>query len=132
MKKNIEGVKVNKNVLKIMEGSILSVIISIVILFLYAGILVSTDISEETIKPVVITISIISILIGSFISSIKIKKKGILNGCFVGGIYISVLYIISSIFIVGFSINLYSIIIISGGIIAGMMGGILGVNFSLK
>lgn len=112
----------------IIKGYILALIISLISLFIYAIILVNTNIQENTIKPVVITITAISILIGSSISSLKIKKNGIINGLCVGGIYLLSLYILSSIAITGFSFNISSIITIAVGILVGGIGGIIGVN----
>jgi len=70
------------------------------------------------------------LLIGSYISARKIKKRGIINGAIVGIIYIISIYILSSISLVGFSLNVYSIIMIIGAVIAGMIGGVAGVNLS--
>ncbi len=102
------------------------------LLFIFAILLVYTNIQENTIKPVVIIISIISILVGSSLSSIKIKRKGIVNGALVGTIYIMVIYILSSICFVGFELNLESIIMIISSIISGMIGGVIGVNIDSK
>ena len=60
--------------------------------------------------------------------TIKIKKNGIVYGGIIGIIYIIGLYIISSIVTTGFSLNMYSIIMIILSILAGMIGGIVGVN----
>lgn len=100
-----------------------------ILLFIFASLLVYTSLQETTIKPVVIIISIVSILIGSSLSSIKIKKNGIINGALVGLIYILTLYILSSISFIGFNLSVYSIIMIIGAILSGMIGGIIGVNF---
>lgn len=126
---SINKVKLNNNIMKVIKGSVISFIISVILLFIFASLLVYTEIQETTIKPVVIIISIVSILIGSSLSSIKIKKNGIINGALVGLIYILTLYILSSIAFIGFNLNLYSIIMIIGAIISGMVGGIIGVNF---
>lgn len=132
MEKNVSINKINSNnnIIKIIKGSIISFLISIIGLFIFASLLVYTNIQENTIKPVVIIISAVSILIGSSISSIKIKKNGITNGGLVGLIYILTIYILSSISLIGFNLNLYSIIMIIGAVASGMIGGIIGVNFS--
>lgn len=111
-KKNIDN-----DIIKIIKGSIVAIILSVILLFVYASALTYTSLQENTIKPVVIIITMISILIGALVSSIKIKKMGIINGAFVGIIYISIIYILSSISLVGFNLNLYSIIMIIGAII---------------
>ena len=78
--------------------------------------------------PVVITISGISILIGSSISSLKIKKQGMINGALVGLIYMIFIYLLSSIVFTGFGIDTNAIIMIVIGTAAGIVGGIIGVN----
>ena len=89
-------------------------------MFLFSIILTYTNITESVIAPVIIIITAISILIGSSIGTIKIKKNGIVNGGIIGAIYIIMIYLISSILGTGFKLNIY--------ILAGMIGGIVGVN----
>ena len=118
----------NNNMIKIIKGSIIAMIITIIALTIYAAILAYTSVSETTMVPVVLTITGISILIGSSMSSISIKKQGIMNGGFVGLIYIIFLYVLSSIISVGFELNMNAIIMLVVAILTGMIGGIIGVN----
>ena len=118
----------NKNFFRILIGSLNSILISCIIFLFFAIILINTNISENSISPVIIIVEIVSILIGSFISSKQIKKNGILNGALVGGIYIGILYLISSIFVVGVKLDMRSLIIIASSILCGIFGGIIGVN----
>lgn len=121
-------VKADKNIIRIIKGSAFSILITLILLFIYAILLTSTNIPESTMSVVVITITGISILIGSSISSFKIKKRGIVNGGLVGLIYIITIYLISSIALIGFSMNITSIIMLIVAIVIGMIGGIIGVN----
>lgn len=121
---------INNNFIKTLIGSIISIIISILGFLVFAVLLVNTDITESAIPSVIIVLSIISILIGSTISSRKVRKNGLLNGAIVGIIYITTLYILSSIILLEFKLNLYSIFMIIGAIISGMLGGIIGVNIN--
>ena len=118
----------SRSILKIVKGSLIAIIISAILLTVYAAILAYTNISENTIIPVLFTITGISILIGSFMSSKTIRKQGILNGGLIGGIYVIVLYLISSLFTGNFSLDINSILMIVIGVISGMIGGIVGVN----
>lgn len=119
----------NKNsFMNVFKGLALSFIFTLILLFLFSIILTYTNISEDTIAPVTIIITIISILMGASIGTSKIKKNGIVFGGIIGLIYIITLYLISSIVETGFSLNMYSIIMIILSIIAGMIGGIVGVN----
>lgn len=117
-----------KNIIRIIKGSVTAIILTLLLLLIFAIILTYTSLKESVINPVIIVISVISILIGSSISTLKISKNGLLNGALVGIIYILTIYLLSSITSSGFGINLYSIIMMILSIIAGMIGGILGVN----
>ena len=116
------------NIKKILIGSGVSIIITIIGLIIFASLLTYTSIAESTIPTVTIIITIISILIGSSICMSTVKKNGIVNGILIGLIYIGFIYILSSIIEGNFALNLKSIIMIIGAIIAGAVGGIIGVN----
>ena len=120
----------NKNAINILKGTIISILLTLILLTIYSALLSFTNISENTMMPVVLVITGISILIGSSISSINIKKQGMLNGGLVGLIYMLFIYILSSIFLSNFEINFNCFIMILIGIITGMIGGIMGVNLS--
>ena len=77
--------------------------------------------SESTIAPVIIVISIISILIGSSIGASKIRQNGLIYGGIMGLIYIGSIYIISSITKTGFNVNIYSIVMMILSVLAGMI-----------
>ncbi len=125
---NIKESEFSKNMIRIVKGSISAIILTIILLLIFAILLTYTELKENTITPVIIVITGISILVGSSISTLKIKKNGLINGFLVGLIYIITIYLISSIVGKGFKINLYSTIMILVSIIMGMIGGIIGVN----
>ena len=102
--------------------------ILLILLLIFAALLTYTAIQENVINPVIIVITGVSILVGSSISTLKIKKNGLINGLLVGLIYIITIYVISSIACAGFKINLYATIMIIVGAIMGMVGGVIGVN----
>lgn len=134
MKPNIaiEQSELKKNSLRILKGSVFAIIISLILLFIFALLLTYTDISETTMIPVVITIVGTSILIGSMVSTRTISKNGLLNGGLVGLIYGIILYLSSSLCLVGFSLTVYSLVMIAVAIITGMVGGVIGVNLNHK
>src|SRR5574344_1208199 len=123
----MENVKLNREIGKINTRSILigttvSMVLSVIFLLIFSIILVNTNVKETLIKPVVIVVAAISILIGSSISTIKIKKNGILHGAIIGAVYIGIIYILSSLLLTGFGLNLSSIIMIISAIATGMLG----------
>ncbi len=126
--KKLEGNTKVGNLLKIIKGSIIALLISLILILIVATILTFTDASESIIPTSIIIISAISILVGSILSSMNIKKNGLLNGLCVGMIYMVVIYLLSSIAVTGFSINVKTIIMFATSILAGIVGGIIGVN----
>ena len=119
----------DKRIIKnIFKGIGISMTFTFVCLLIFSILLTYTNISENTITPVILVVTGISILIGSSIGNTKIKKNGILNGAFIGGGYILILYLISSTLNVRFNLNSQSIIMIAVGVVFGILGGIIGVN----
>lgn len=117
-----------KNLKRIIKGDIIAIIITVILLLIFAVVLTYTTVPESTINPVIIVSSAISILVGSSISTLNIKKNGLINGFFVGLFYITTIYIIASITGTGFMLNIAATIMIIASILTGMLGGIIGVN----
>lgn len=124
----MEMVKKTNNIKYIFTGILISVVLTIMLLFILSIILTYTSVAENIIKPAIIIITGISILLGSSIANLKIKKRGILNGAIIGGIYLLTIYLLSSIISRQFVLSGISIVIILIGMILGILGGIIGVN----
>lgn len=112
----------------ILKGSLISIIATIVLLMIFAAVLTYSNINESSMPTVIIVVTALCILVGSQITTSKIKRNGIVNGALVGAIYILALYLISSIISKDFSLNIYSIIMMATSILIGGIGGIIGVN----
>ena len=110
----------SNNSLKILKGSALSIIITIVALVIFALVLAYTNTPENVVVPVIIAIAGISILIGSIFCSVKIRKQGLINGGLVGLIYVAIIYILSSIIDKDFSLDTSSIIMCLTCVLTGM------------
>ena len=120
----------NNNVfIKILKGVGISFAFTLISLTIFSALLTYTNLSESLIQPVVISVTGISILAGSFFATRKVGKNGIIKGIGVGLIYILLIYLISSIVNGGnFALTMGSIIMILIGILCGAIGGIIGVN----
>lgn len=124
----MEKVKDTSIIKCISKGVIISILFTISALSIFSILLVKTNVSEETIDIVIPVITCVSILVGSSISMNRVKKNGLVNGAIIGAIYISIIYLISSIVNSNFTINRASIIMMTLGIIGGVLGGIVGIN----
>ena len=118
----------DNTIMNLAKGIGISLIVTVVLLMIFSVLLAYTNISETVISPVIMVITAISILIGSSIVNIKIKKNGLINGGIIGGSYILTIYLISSLLNWKFTLNLQSIIMIVLAIAFGILGGIIGVN----
>ena len=74
-KRTFENIHSYRYPINMLKGVIISIVLTLLLLFIFANILTCTNISENTISPVIITITAVSILIGSSLATIKIKKK---------------------------------------------------------
>lgn len=122
-----EGIKL-ENIKNIFKGVSISIIVTLIYLLIFSVILTYTNVGENTIAPVVIVVTALSILCGSSISTKNIKKNGMINGGLIGLVYLLILYMISSILNWKFSLNMQSLIMILVGTAFGVLGGIIGVN----
>ena len=102
----------NKTIKNIMKGTGIALITTVLLLLIFSIILTYTNIDEKVINPVIMIVTAISILLGSSLGNIKIKKNGLINGGIIGTIYIITIYLISSILNWKFSLNLQSIFMI--------------------
>lgn len=126
--KEMNSEDTKSNLIRVLKGSAFAITITLILLLIYSALLTYTKLNENTMPGFIIGITAISILAGSIMSSINIKKNGIANGALVGLIYIVVIYLLSSIISKNFSLNLSSIIMIIVSVLAGAIGGIIGVN----
>ncbi len=117
-----------KSVINITKGIIISFIITIILFYILGIILTYTNIPEKIITPAIIVITGISILIGTSISLMKTKEKGLIKGGIIGSIYFLLIYLISSGLLQNFEVNIYSIIMLIATFICGCIGGVVGVN----
>lgn len=124
----IEGFKVNNITKNILKGSAISFITLLVLLFVFSAVLTYTNVEESIIPIATIIINAVSILIGSSIATIHVKKNGITNGLIIGFVYMLLVYLISGIINSNFALQFQSILLILFGVISGGIGGIIGVN----
>ena len=125
----MESFEKNNVFIKILKGVGISFAFTLISLTIFSALLTYTSLSESLIQPVVISVTGISILVGSFFATKKVGKNGIIKGIAVGLIYIFLIYLISSVVNGGsFALTMSSVIMILIGILCGAIGGIIGVN----
>ena len=118
--------------IEIVKGIGIALVTTLICLLIFSAFLTYTSLNEQCIEPVILLITGLSILLGSFLGNLKIRKNGMLNGGLIGVIYLLILYLISSFLNWQFDLNIQSVIMIVVGAICGVLGGVLGVNKKQK
>lgn len=118
--------------LAVIKGELFSILINTIGLILLAILMTYSTIAETAIPILVIAINTISIFIGTSIATINLQKNGILNGVLIGIIYIVIYFIISLVTGNINTLNPKLILLVTLGIIAGAIGGIIGINLHKK
>ena len=126
-----EGI-LKKNGIAILKGEIIAFIINIFGLIILSLIMTYSTISDNNIPTLVIAVNTLAILIGSSIATIKLEKKGKVNGLIIGVLYMLIYLLISLIFSGNINFSSKTILLIILGVIAGGIGGIIGVNLNRK
>lgn len=125
----MEETSERKGIIKVFAlTTIIEFILTLILLFILALLLSTTSLEEKIIEPAIIGIASFSIMLGGFITSKKIKTKGIVIGIIQGILYMLILYLTSSFINMNFSLSLQSFTMIGLGILGGAIGGIVGVN----
>lgn len=114
--------------LNILKCSLVAIIITLITFLIFAVIIKVGDMQENVISPVVQVIRTLSIAFGGMSAARTNKKRGWLKGAITGVVYILWAFIISS--LLGDRTIMHSLILsdILLGIVAGAVGGIIGVN----
>jgi putative membrane protein (TIGR04086 family) len=115
-----------------LKGLLASIIVTVFAFILLALIMANTDFPQRFITPAVVLTTIASVLTAGSVSTRGIHNKGWLNGSVVGLIYMIMLYLVSSLVYNDFSIDKYVITMTAIGVLAGAIGGIVGINTGKK
>lgn len=124
------GAAVNEkmSMISLLKGLLVSYVITIPVFMLFALILANTDFPQRLTTPAVVVTTLVSVLTAGAISTKGIRNRGWLNGSIVGLVYMIILYILSSLVYNDFTIDKYVVTMTIIGVLAGAIGGIVGIN----
>ena len=136
----IKSESVSADTRKSMTGGFKEIIINILLCFvftlfwlvIFAVIITYTNFPDRLISPVVVILTVISIMLAAFLTARRRSTGGWHTGALTGILYMMILYCIGSIIYnnVAFGANTFAMFLL--GILSGMFGGILGVNLKKK
>ena len=106
----------------------ISFVIAAILLSLTACIFAYTNINDRYLQTFVFASIVISVLVGSTLLSRNIKQKGLFLGAIFGVIYVLIVYLFTSLAYTGFFISNTLAIYLGVALLAGLIGGVIGVN----
>jgi len=114
--------------INLLKSIALAFTLTLLLLIIVTMLLTFTPMKEDTIPLMSNIIMIISIAVGSIYMAIKAEEKGWLNGGIVGVVYFLILLILNCLFIKPFVFDVYTVGKLLVSLIAGAVGGMIGVN----
>ncbi|AGC68473.1 hypothetical protein Cst_c14840 [Thermoclostridium stercorarium subsp. stercorarium DSM 8532] len=102
--------------------------ITIPAMFILAAVLTFTDFPEKYVTAAVLIATLSALFVAGFKAGIHNEKNGAVKGALTGLVYMLILYLASSVVYNDFMLNKRSVIMIISGILAGAVGGIMGIN----
>ena len=112
----------------IFKGTLVSLAISFISFVIFAFILMFLAIDEKIVSVISVCISLASVFIGSYVGAKIVGQKGWLWGGICGLVYYVILYISAIAAIKEFNFSPKTFIMMLIGTLAGMIGGIFGIN----
>ena len=128
----MKKIKSNPLVLDILKGALISVIISLICILIFAFFIKIIGISDSLILPINQVIKFVSIFFGVKVSLKKNKEKGFLKGLIIGFVYTILAFAIFSILSKNFCFDKSLFNDVLFGTIGGILCGILLVNLRKK
>jgi len=120
--------KTNRSlILDVIKGVVFSLVISMVLIILFAIIIRFANIPDSLIMPINQIIKVISILFGSIIA-LKGSNKGLIKGVLIGAIYAILAYFVFSILSRSLEVGLTSITDLLFDSLIGACSGLIAVN----
>ncbi|WP_353505366.1 TIGR04086 family membrane protein [Clostridium sp. Marseille-Q2269] len=117
-----------KNTEFIAQGILRAVIITVIMLLMFAVVLTFKDVGEKITSIIYLLITILSIMYGTIYAVRKINKRGWVVGLVISIIYMAIIYIISIISGNTLTFGSDRFIRIFLALMLGMLSGMLGVN----
>lgn len=106
--------------------------ITVPVMLILAAVLTFTDFPEKYTTVAVLLATLAGLFVSGFKSGVRNEKNGMIKGAMAGLVYMLILYLVGSILFKDFMINQRAVIMILSGILAGAIGGVIGINRKAK
>ena len=122
-----KATKEKMNFLPIVSGVVLSIVVSLVLILLFALLIKWLEWGDAVIKPINVAIKIISIAVGVLVAT-RDGKNGLKKGAVVGVLYVLLSFLIFSLLLGSFSLSMKFVWDLLLGLLSGVLLGVLCVN----
>ena len=115
----------------IIVGVGIALILSAILLLIFSFILMNADIPFSAVSPITIVLMGISVFLGSFIVARSVRRRGLFLGICISLLYFIIMLLVSAA-TSPMGIGLDALWRFLTGLIAGVLGGVFGVNSKMK
>ncbi len=116
------------NFRKIFIGALISMALSVLFMCILAVFVFFLNVSDRTTSMLIFALSAIAVFLGALFLAKNIPSRGLLNGLLLAVIYFLALSAISLAVTGKISLDSTNLFRLLGTLLAGMLGGILGIN----
>lgn len=117
----------SSTIFNFIKGMIVSLIVSLGLIVIFALILKWFDLSENLITPITFVIKYISVVFGSIIA-VKGDSKGLIKGAIFGALYTFFAFVVFSFLSKSFVMDITTLLDFASSILLGAIVGIIKVN----
>lgn len=120
------------NIWNILKSVGMAYLITLLIFLVLAIVLTYTEFPEAMLPSAVVITTLVSIMLAGTSAARRARTRGWVNGGLAGFIYMLILYLISSFTVVDFRIDQYVWAMLISGMLAGALGGVVGINLKRR
>lgn len=126
--KTVEAGGISSAAAGFLKGVLFAAVFTVAVFLIAALILSYTPMSEGTIPYISFVTEFIGAAVAAFVPAKKAGRNGAFTGVICGFLYILFIWLVASLCADGFYIGKHILIMLGLSLIAGAIGGILGVN----
>ena len=115
-------------VIALFKGILISYIITMLVFFIFALLIIYTDLSETYISTVIKVTTTLVCIISGFITAASAEKSGLIWGMISGVLYAVIMCIVGFILIPDYNLSPKLLITLAIALGGGGLGGIIGIN----
>ena len=120
------------SIVPLLKGAIIAFVITLIVFTIFSLLVAYAGFPESAINVISILTALLSVFLSGLNVSKKAKSAGWLTGCLTAAVYMLIFYVVTGLVFCDFSVKLYTLVMFLICILAGGVGGMIGINMKKK